>query len=366
MDNERLALLALHKIPGVGSYTIRQLISYCGSAVKAFHYPTHKLLKIPGIGPGIAESIHPEKYLQQAEDELRYVEDHQVQLLFHMDEDYPHRLRQIPDAPSLLYQSGSGAVNNAKVIAIVGTRKATSYGLGITKELIEGLAHHRPLIVSGLAYGIDAQAHRTALSSGLETAAVMAGGINYIYPAIHRALSKDIIRGGCLLTENGVDTVPDATRFPARNRIIAGMSDVILVIEAAERGGALITAAIANDYDREVMAVPGNIERPFSRGCNQLIRRHRAHLLSKPEDVEYLLNWDISQKPRVPMPEVSAEEASIIDIFKNKPIPLHLDKVSWATGYTIGQTASLLLQLEFKGIIKALPGKLFQLKLFYE
>lgn len=362
MDHERLALLALHLIPGVGSYTIRQLISYCGSAESIFQSPKNKLLKVPGVGKSIADAIGTgKKFFDQAEAELERVEKRKVKLLFHMDDEFPHRLRQIPDAPSLLYYQGNAPLNNIKTVAIVGTRKATSYGRGVTQDFVAGLSKHSPLIISGMAYGIDAEAHRASLKHGLSTIAVMAGGIEYIYPAEHRGLSREIRNQGGLLTENGIDTIPDASRFPARNRIIAGMSDVVLVIEAAERGGALITAAIANDYDREVMAVPGNLNNLYSQGCHQLIRRNRAHILTSVKDIEYLMNWDQQAKQPEEIFDLLPEERAIVDEFRNKSTTLHLDKLSWAIGRTVGQTASLLLQLEFKGLVRALPGKMFQL-----
>lgn len=361
MDPERLALLALNMIPGVGSYTVRQLISYCGTAENALQSTRSKLMKIPGIGPGTAKAICDARIYDAAEEELLRVEKSAVKLLFHMDPEFPGRLRQIPDAPSLLYFQGNTALNNPKVVAIVGTRKSTSYGRGITREIVSGLTAHNVLIVSGLAYGIDAQAHRSALENGLPTVAVMAGGIQYIYPAEHRGLARDIKGNGGLLTENGIDSIPDATRFPARNRIIAGMSDVVLVMEAAERGGALITAAIANDYDREVMAVPGNVGSPYSKGCNQLIKRHRAHLLTSVTDIEYLLNWDDASRKEAPLPDLTPEEQAIVTIMRSESKSIHLDHLSWGTGFPVSRAAGILLELEFKGLVRALPGKMFQL-----
>lgn len=361
MDHERLAMLALHLIPGVGSFTVRQLISYCGSATDAFRQSRKKLLRIPGVGPGIVEALRKEAALQEASEIFFRAHKKKISLHFHLDNAFPERLRHIPDSPSLIYYQGNASLNNPKTIAIVGTRKATPYGKDITRELVEGLARHNPTIISGLAYGIDAVAHSAALKNGLETVAVMAGGIEYIYPAIHRKLARDIRAHGALITENGIDTTPDASRFPARNRIIAGMSDLILVIEAAERGGALITAAIANDYNREVMAVPGNVSQPFSAGCNNLIKRHRAHVLTCVEDIDYLMNWHATDLPVKNLPELTDDEKRIVKILKDNSGSMHLDQLSWACGKAVGLTASLLLQLEFKKVVTAKPGKIFML-----
>ncbi len=361
MHQERLALLALHLLPGVGSYTIRQLISYVGQASTIFDTPRNKLLRIPGVGPSIAGAVLDGANLEKAQKIMEKAARRNVELLFHTDPGFPRRLLEIPDCPTLLFCRGRNCLDPVHSVAVVGTRRATSYGLGMTRELVSGLARHKPLIVSGLAYGIDAEAHRVALENDLQTAAIMAGGIEYIYPAAHRQLSRNIEAQGALVTENGIDSVPDATRFPARNRIIAGLCDVVLVIEAAERGGALITAAIANDYSREVMAVPGNIGQRFSEGCNHLIKRHRAHLLTRTEDIEYLMNWNTNQLPAdLPrMPPLTNEESQLMETLVKNEEPVHLDRLSWALGLTVGKTASLLLQLEFKGLVKALPGKQF-------
>lgn len=360
MHHERLALLALHLIPGIGPYTVRQLIGYCDRASAVFETPRTRLLRIPGVGPSIADALSSCQCLDAARDLLSKADKRNIDVLCHTDPGFPRRLLQIPDTPTMLFHQGNASLNPVKSVAVVGTRKATSYGLGLTRELIAGLSPHNPLIVSGLAYGIDAAAHRAALENGLDTVAVMAGGIEYIYPAAHRGLARKISAQGGLLTENGIDTVPDASRFPARNRIIAGLCDVVLVIEAAERGGALITAAIANDYDREVMAVPGNIGQRYSAGCNHLIRRHRAHLLHSVEDIEYLMNWDLTSKPKErSRPDLNEDEERMIGILEENGKPVHIDRLSWASGKNISQTASLLLQLEFKGLVKSLPGKMY-------
>jgi DNA processing protein len=259
MNQDRLALLALHFIPGIGDYTLRQLISYSGSAEKVFKTPKGKLLKIPGIGAVTADSIRNGKSFRRAEKEIKKAEQEDVELLFFTDKKYPSRLKSIADAPSLLYVKGQVDLENSKTVGIVGTRKATDYGKNCVEELIEGLKPHQTLIVSGLAYGIDIQAHKQAVKHGLPTVGIMGSGIDVIYPAAHKETAKKMLSNGGLITENPFGTNPDAHNFPARNRIIAGLSDALVVVEAAEKGGALITAEISNSYNKDVFAFPGNI-----------------------------------------------------------------------------------------------------------
>jgi DNA processing protein len=252
VNQNRLSFLALHFIPGVGDHLIKQLISYCGSAEQVFRTPKGRLLKIPGIGQVTAESIISEKSFRHAEDELRKAEKEETEILFFTDKNYPQRLKGIVDAPSILYHKGNASLNHPKTVAIVGTRQATEYGKQIASRIVESLKPHDPLIVSGLAYGIDIQAHKQALKVGLPTLAVMGSGIDIIYPSAHSDTAKRIATQGGLLSENKFGTKPDAHNFPARNRIIAGLCDALIVVEAADKGGALITAEIANSYNKDV------------------------------------------------------------------------------------------------------------------
>ncbi len=356
----------LTMIPGIGDGLAKQLISYCGSAEQIFKSSKKKLLSIPNIGEKLADNIINHKdVLIAAEQVLKKAQLENVKLLFYLNHDYPHRLKQIPDSPVLIYYKGTANLNHTKVISIVGTRKSTQYGKEITEKIIDTLQVQQPLIVSGLAYGIDIIAHRASLKSNLPTIGVMANGIDKIYPSQHSRTAEEMVaQGGGLLTEYPFGTNPETGHFPARNRIVAGMCDAVIVVEAAEKGGALITADIANGYDREVFAVPGRIGDIYSAGCNNLIRDHKAHILSSPDDVVKLLNWDIihsKKKGTKTIPEdLTEEELKLYQVMADG-MEIHIDELSWKAQISINQTASLLLPMEFRNIVKALPGKKFKL-----
>lgn len=367
MDQNRLSLLALHFISGLGDYTIRQLISYCGSAEKVFQTPKGKLLKIPGIGDVTADAIRKGKPFEKAEKEILRAAKEEVQLLFFMDKNYPSRLKQINDAPSLLYVKGNVNFESPKMVAIVGTRKATSYGKHCVEELIDGLVTHQATIVSGLAYGIDIHAHKHAVKVNLPTLGVMGSGIDVIYPATHIETAKKMYPQGGLITEHPFGTRPDAHNFPARNRIVAALSDAIVIVEAAAKGGALITAEIGNSYNKDVFAFPGNIGQSTSEGCNNLIKSNKAFLITSVKDLEYLMNWDASapaagKQPIADLDKFEPEEKTVIKTLIENKNQLMIDELSWRTGMNVSQLASVLLTLEFQGLIQPLPGKVYKLK----
>lgn len=318
MDQNRLALLALHFVPGLGDYLIRQLISYCGSADKVFLLPKGKLLKIPGIGSVTADAIRKGGTFDKAETEIRRAEREDAQLLFYIDKDYPSRLKQINDAPTLLYAKGNFDFENPKMVGIVGTRKATEYGKHCVDELVRGLIPHHASIVSGLAYGIDIHAHKQALKEKLPTIGVMGSGIDVIYPSSHKETARRMYSDGGIITEHSFGTPPDAHNFPARNRIVAGLCDAVVIVEAAVKGGALITAEIANSYNKDVFAFPGNIGQSSSEGCNNLIKSNKAFLITSVKDLEYLMNWDLKTpakaKVNVPWAGLEGDEKTIVKI----------------------------------------------------
>ncbi|MEQ8474878.1 DNA-processing protein DprA [Fulvivirga sp.] len=362
---DRLAQLALNFIPGIGHMLVKQLVSYCGSAEAVFKTPKSKLLKIPGIGAFTADSISKDIPMKRAEVELNKCDKEGVQILLHTDKAFPKRLNHINDAPSLLYYKGAADLNSNKIVSIVGTRKATAYGKEITEHIIEHLAPHNPVIVSGLAYGIDIHAHKSALKHNLSTIGVLASGVNVIYPAIHRDTANKMIEHGALISENPLDAKPDAPKFPARNRIIAGMADAIVVVEAAAKGGALITAEIANSYNKDVFAVPGNVNSEFSLGCNNLIRSNKAHLINSGKDIEYIMNWEANNPEagnKLPdLSELNEDELTIVNALVEHVDGMMIDNLSWKTSLSVSQLASILLNLEFKGLVISLPGKKFKL-----
>ncbi|ABG58715.1 DNA-processing protein DprA [Cytophaga hutchinsonii] len=362
---EKIYQVAVGLIPGVGAATTKTLISYCGCAEQIFKTPKGKLKNIPGIGAVTVDNIYSASVLHEAESIVERAQKLDTQLLFYTDPDYPNRLKQIPDAPTLLYYKGSSALNPPKSIAIVGTRKATEYGRSVVRKLLEEIASYKPLVVSGLAYGIDIQAHRDALELGLETIGVMANGTNIIYPSVHKNTALKMLEQGGLLSEYTFDSIAEPMRFPARNRIIAGMTDATIVIEATQSGGALITAEIADSYDREVLAVPGRITDMASEGCNNLIKQNKAHALTSAADLIELLNWDITPSQQahkhIILADLEEDELMIYAVLTDNE-GIHIDELSWKSQLSMQKISSVLLEMEFKGIVKALPGKKFSLR----
>nr|WP_240336949.1 DNA-processing protein DprA [Rufibacter sp. SYSU D00308] len=362
--------VALPIIPHVGGGTARTLVKYFGSAEAVFSAPKDRLTRVPRIGEVLVKSIAGSKTqaLRQAEEVLKRAEKEGVQLLYYTNPAYPDRLRHLPDAPLLLYYKGTANLNATKVISIVGTRKSTEYGRAVTEQLVQGLVQHEALVVSGLAFGIDIIAHRAALKVGLPTIGVMANSVETVYPAAHRKDTERMLENGGLLSEFPFGTKPDAPRFPARNRIIAGMADCTIVVESTSKGGSLISADIAHSYDREVMAVPGPITSETSQGCNHLIKSLKAVPYTKPKDLEELLNWDKALSPNALPREVPAldlsgfpdEEQRVLKVLQQAGAT-HIDVLSRHTQLSMGPLSSVLFTLEMTGLVKALPGKLYAL-----
>jgi DNA processing protein len=367
MDDEKLYQVALSMIPGIGDVIAKTLVSYCGSAREVFKKNKSQLAKIPGIGTVNADKILAFRNFTSAEDEIKKCEKHQVQIIFFTDKSYPKKLKHAPDSPTLLFYKGSASLNNPKTVAIVGTRKSTSYGREFTEEIVGQLAAHNALVISGLAYGIDINAHKAALKCGLDTVGVMASGLDIIYPSIHRSVAQEMLLQGGLLTEFTIGEKPEAHNFPSRNRIIAGMSDLTIVVEAAEKGGALITADIANSYNRDVFALPGDIHNKYSRGCNNLIKQNKASLITGIHDIEYIMNWQPEAQPSgdekyYDYSQLTEEEKTIIETLNTDKAGLIIDELSWKSQIPLNKLASLLLNLEFSGIVKPMPGKKYRLK----
>ncbi|MBL7858321.1 MAG: DNA-protecting protein DprA [Cyclobacteriaceae bacterium] len=363
MNQAHLSFLALHFIPGVGDYLLKQLISYCGSAEKVFTTPKGKLLKIPGVGNVTATAILQGKTFNDAENEIKKANRDGVNIIFYTDPNYPSRLKQLHDAPSLLYCKGNIDFENPKAIGIVGTRESTTYGKERVEEFVRDLIPHEALIISGLAYGIDIHAHKQAVKNHLPTIGVMGSGIDIVYPGAHLETAKKMMELGGLVTENAFGTKPDAHNFPARNRIIAGLCDALIVVEAAVKGGALITADIANSYNKDVFAFPGNIGQSHSAGCNNLIKANKAHLITSVKDLQYIMNWDIQKvkkKKEFSLEGFESNELSILQTLLDSNGQMMIDEISWKSNVPISQLASILLGLEFKGVVASLPGKIYK------
>ncbi|WP_347159237.1 DNA-processing protein DprA [Pontibacter chitinilyticus] len=370
VEEQNLYEVALTKLPGVGAQLARMLVSYSGSPKAVFNLPAGKLIRIPGIGNGLVKNITSgaKSALLQAEQLLKQAEEQDVQLLFYTSPKYPDRLKQLVDAPILLYFRGNGNLNQRRIISMVGTRQISNYGQSITERIVEDLKPYNVLVVSGLAYGVDIVAHRAALQAGLPTIGVMASGPDTIYPAVHRKYAERMLTQGGLLTENPFGTKPDAPRFPARNRIIAGMSDCTIVVEAALKSGTLITANIAHSYDKEVMAVPGNLTSTVSEGTNYLIKSNKAAVYTCVQDLVELLNWDLEDSAAARKKaafqynpeEFSEDEWKVLQVLQQSREE-HMDNLSWKAQLPVSLLASVLLGLEFKGVVKAMPGKKFVL-----
>ncbi|MFN8355299.1 MAG: DNA-processing protein DprA [Spirosomataceae bacterium] len=369
MQDDKIYQLALKLTPGIGDVLIRNLVSYCGGAREVFQASWKKLEKIPGIGEVNAQPILQKTALNEAEKEIRRAESLGIQILFYTDSDFPERLKRLYDAPSILYFSGNTSLNTTRIVSLVGTRQATDYGKLVTEQIVEELASHHVLVLSGLAYGIDIVAHRAALKHSVPTVGVMGSAVNVIYPAVHDKIAKAMLDNGGLLSESPLDTKPDAPRFVNRNRIIAGMSDAVIVVESAQKGGGLITAEFANNYHREVFAVPGNLNNKYSEGCNDLIRKNKANIFTSVQDIVEALNWDLASSPQstnsyepptLDFSNFTDEEAQVLALLRQQS-EMHVDELSWKTQVPMNRLASLLLNLEFQGIIKSLPGKRYAL-----
>ena len=358
--------IALTKIPKVGAVNSKNLIAYCGSAEAVFKSKKTTLTKIGGIGEGIAEYILTSNVLKWAERELDFVEKNNVRVLYHTDADYPRRLCAQADCPMLLYYKGNADLNAVRIVSIVGTRKPSSYGIRMCEEIVEGFLPHNTLIISGLAYGIDSIAHRKCLTSGIPTVGIMGTGLQRIYPNDHREWGLRMCEKGGLLTEYPSDQDPDQKHFPMRNRIIAGMSDAVIVVETADKGGSMITANMGIEYGKDIFAVPGRVGDIYSQGCNNLLRFRKAQLIEHADNVAKHLRWIEmdAAKPAVQAQlfvELSDNERIIVDVLKQSEASVPIDTLSVLTNMKHSQLASLLLNLEFKGIVQAFPGKRFGL-----
>lgn len=358
-DLELLHRIALTRIPLVGAITAKNLISYCGSAEAVFREKTARLLKIPGVGEKIIANLRSSDLLNASEIELKFIRDNGVQALFYADKDYPSRLRHFNDAPILLYYKGNANLNESRTVAIVGTRKPTHRGIAACEEIVDGLKAFEPLIISGLAYGIDVTAHRKSIDLKLPNIAVVGHGLSTIYPAAHRNTAREIISCGGILTEFTSQTKPDRENFPMRNRIIAGMADAVIVIETARSGGSMITAEIANNYNKDVFALPGRINDPNAQGCNHLIKTHKAALIESAKDIGYIMRWeamDQQQNRQTQLfPELSETEQSIMELLNEKDT-LGIDHLAYSLKKSPSEMAALMLELEFKGLVKSVPG----------
>ena len=354
--------IAITKIPKVGPITARNLISYCGGVDAVFKTSKKALMKVPGIGEKTATTLLKKEYFKIAEKELEFIAKKSITPLFFLDKAYPQRLKPLDDAPVMLYYKGTADLNHPRIVAVVGTRKPSDVSSLLCEELVADLKAYNVLIVSGLAYGIDAVAHKKSLDLGIETVGVLGHGLNQIYPAQHRKIAEKMLTQGGLLTEFTSNSKPDASHFPMRNRIVAGMCDALVVVETGKKGGSMITAQYGNEYSKDVFAIPGNIKDAHSEGANHLIKTHRAALIESAADIGYIMRWEESEadSPEKIIIPLTTEEQAIADLM-TKSVEMEIDQLTLASKFSPNEVAAFLLTMEFKGVIKSLPGKRYML-----
>lgn len=365
MSSEELQyVLALQHISNLGDTTAKKLIGHFGSAKNVFQQKKQDLLKIDGIGTYRLRDFTISAHLKAAEEELKFIEENNIKVLYFRDTDYPDKLKHCIDGPVLLFQSGNINLKNQKIISVVGTRKITQSGIAFCEKFIEDLSVLNPIIVSGFAYGVDITAQKAAVANNLQTIGCLAHGLNQIYPKVHKKYVASIEENGGFFTDFWSTDEFDRNNFLKRNRIIAGLSEATVVIESAEKGGSLVTADIANSYNREVFAVPGRPSDKLSKGCNNLIKSQNAHLLNSAADLVYMLNWQPEKETRPVQKqlfiELEEEEKKVFG-FLTKEGKAELDSIALNCNFPTFKTAGILINMELKGVIRPLPGKLFEL-----
>ncbi|MFZ1262464.1 MAG: DNA-processing protein DprA [Chitinophagaceae bacterium] len=367
MESELLYQLALTLIPNIGPVQAKILLQHC-NAEEIFHAKKSYLEKIEGIGPIRAAAIAGFRDFSLAEEEIKFIEKYKINPLFLTNPAYPKRLLNCYDSPTLLYYKGAADLNVSKTIAIIGTRSHTEYAKQVTEKLVKDLAAQNITVVSGLAFGVDAIAHKASLKNELPTIGVLAHGLDQIYPAAHAGLAKEMIKNnGGLLTEFRSKTSPDKHNFPSRNRIVAGMSDATIVIETGIKGGSMITAELANGYNKDVFAVPGKITDTKSTGCNYLIKNNKAMLLTDAQEIIDVMGWEDKKSRKQGMQrqkelfiELTVDEKVIVNILNEKEA-VHIDEINIKSGLSSSTVAAAILNLELQNVMLSLPGKLYRL-----
>ncbi|WP_373516449.1 DNA-processing protein DprA [Pricia sp.] len=362
--NELIAVLRLQDIPHIGDVSAKKLIDHCGSPAAVFEDKRQQLLKIDGIGSYTLRNLYDAQHREAAEEEYAYIQKNQIKYTYFLDADHPKYLKHCTDSPMLLFKRGNIDLSERKIISVVGTRNITSYGVAFCEKFIEDIAPLNPIIVSGFAYGVDITIQKLAVKHGLQTIGCLAHGLNQMYPKVHSKYLKDVEKNGGFYTEFWSTSQPEREHFLKRNRIIAGMSEATVVVESAEKGGSLVTADIANSYNRDVFAVPGRTKDRYSVGCNNLIKQQKAHMMTSAADLVYLLNWDIPEKKAQNVQKqlfVALDDTEqIIYDHLLKDGKQQLDSIALECQLPIFKVSSTLLNMEMKGVVRPLPGKLFE------
>ena len=358
--DESIYKIALSQLEGVGSITAKRLVSYCGGLEAVFRAKRKTLLKIPGVGPGIAQSVLNFRNFESAEREMQYCEENQIDVYLYSDGAYPQRLKQCEDSPVTIFSQGRVDLNGRRVLSLVGTRKPTTRGRELVEEFVSGLTGSDVIVISGMAYGIDGLAHKSSVKHQIPTVGVLAHGLDRVYPRVHSTLAREMLENGGLLSEFPTGTNPDRENFPRRNRIVAGLADATVVVESDRKGGSMITADLAFQYNREVFAFPGRPDDRFSSGCNALIRWNKAALIHGVEDFLKDMQWD-EKGPQVVQPQLfdlTAVEERCLKLLRSGRMVL--DDIAARLNMPVSDASTVLLALEFKDAIRALPGKVFE------
>lgn len=362
--DELIAILRLQHVSNIGDVIAKKLISHCGGPSAIFEDKQSQLLKIDGIGTQTIKHLYDSKNLRAAEKEYEYIIKNNISYSYFEDEDYPKHLKHCIDSPILLFKKGNINLERRKIISVVGTRNITSYGSSFCEQFIADIVPLNPIIVSGFAYGVDICVQKEAINQGLQTIGCLAHGLNQMYPKVHAKYQNDVMENGGFFTEFWSTSNPERENFLKRNRIIAGMSEATVVIESAEKGGSLVTADIANSYNRDVFALPGRSTDKYSIGCNNLIKQQKAHMLTSAGDLVYLLNWELEVKNTKAVQkqlfvDLDATEQKIYAYLQKQGKQL-LDSIALDCELPIFKTSATLLNMEIKGVIRPLPGKLFE------
>jgi DNA processing protein len=364
MQKELVYQISLTLVPSIGDVRAKALINHFGDAAAIFHAPKKAFQAIEGLGTKAINSILQFKDFSRAEEEIEFINKYKITPIFLTDKNYPQRLLNCYDCPPLLFYKGNADLNSSRIVAIVGTRNHNDYGKNICEKLVEGLVNEDVLVVSGLAFGIDSIAHKSAVKNNIKTVGVLAHGLDRVYPSQNASLAKQMISSGGLLTEFKSNTNPDKQNFPGRNRIVAGISDAIIVIESGIKGGSLITAELANGYNKDVFAFPGRADDTKSEGCNYLIKNNKAALITSANDLLENMGWKklkpSPKKQRELFIELSADEKVVIDILQTQE-QVQIDELYFKSKLSSSAVAQALLMLEMQGVVSSLPGKIYKM-----